>query len=161
MALNRVILFGRIVRDPDYRQTQSGTSVCRFTVACDRQYVNKQTNERECDFIECQAWRGAADFVSRYFQKGSAITVEGSIQNNNYTDNNGVKHYTYVVVADNVGFGGDKRQDSQGGGQQAQTAQTAQNYAHASPQAAAPAQNASVIDVTEFETVLSGDEVPF
>lgn len=114
MALNRVILFGRLTRDPDYRQTQSGTAVCRFTVACDRPFANKQTGERECDFIECQAWRNTADFISRYFQKGSAITVEGSLRNNNYTDNNGVKHYGYVVMADNVGFGGDsKKADNQ------------------------------------------------
>ena len=113
MALNRVILFGRLTREPEMRNTSSGIAVTRFTVACDRQFVNKQTNERECDFIECEAWRNTAEFVSKWFHKGSAITVEGSLRNNNFTDQNGVKHYGYVVSADNVGFGGGKNESGQ------------------------------------------------
>ena len=96
MALNRIILFGRLTKDPEYKQLSSGASVCKFTVACDRGFVNKQTNERESDFIECQAWRGAADFAARWFHKGDAITVEGSLRNNNWTDNDGKKHYSYI-----------------------------------------------------------------
>ena len=113
MALNRVILFGRLTRDPEMRTTSSGIEVTRFTVACDRQFMNKQTNERECDFIEVEAWRNTAVFVAKWFKKGSAITVEGSLRNNNYTDNNGVKHYGYVVSADNVGFAGGKKDSEQ------------------------------------------------
>ena len=113
MALNRVILFGRLTRDPEMRTTSSGIEVTRFTVACDRQFMNKQTNERECDFIEVEAWRNTAVFVAKWFKKGSAITVEGSLRNNNYTDNNGVKHYGYVVSADNVGFAGSKKDSEQ------------------------------------------------
>ena len=113
MALNRVILYGRLTRDPEYKQISSGASVCKFTVACDRGFVNKQTNERESDFIECQAWRGASDFVSRWFHKGDAITVEGSIRNNNWTDNEGKKHYSYIVNAENIGFGGGKKDSEQ------------------------------------------------
>lgn len=155
MALNRVILFGRIVRDPEYRQTTAGTPVCRFTVACDRQFANKQTGEREADFIECQAWRNTADFVSRYFQKGSAITVEGSIRNNNYEDKNGVKHYGYVVMADNVGFGGGKSDNQQNGNYQ-----TA--YQPTAPRAAQPeAEPINISDIVEFEEVLSDGEIPF
>lgn len=145
MALNRVILFGRIVRDPEYRQTTSGTAVCRFTVACDRQFANKQTGEREADFIECQAWRNSADFVSRYFQKGSAITVEGSLRNNNFEDKNGVKHYGYVVMVDNVGFGGSKS-DNQSNAQ----SNTAQSNG-------LPAG----LSADDFEEVLSDGDVPF
>ena len=113
MALNRVILYGRLTRDPEHKQLSSGASVCKFTVACDRGFVNKQTNERESDFIECQAWRGASDFVSRWFHKGDAITVEGSIRNNNWTDNDGKKHYSYIVNAENIGFGGGKKDSEQ------------------------------------------------
>lgn len=118
MALNRIILFGRLTKDPEHKQISSGASVCKFTVACDRQFTNKQTNERECDFIEVQAWRGAADFVSRWFKRGDAITVEGSLRNNNWTDNEGKKHYSYIVNAENIGFGGGKSN----GGEQAQPA---------------------------------------
>lgn len=155
MALNKVILFGRLTKDPDFRQTQSGTPVCKFTVACDRPFANKQTGERECDFIEVQAWRNTAEFVSRYFTKGSAITVEGSIRNNNWTDNNGTKHYGYIVMADNVGFGGSKSDNQQNGNYQPYGQQTA-------PTPAAPAQQSvNIGDIGEFEEILSGGEIPF
>ena len=110
MALNRVILFGRLTKDVDLRRTQTGVAVARFTVACDRQFANKQTGERETDFIECVAWRNTADFVARYFSKGSALTVEGTLQNNNFEDKNGVKHFSYVVIAEQVGFAGSKQE---------------------------------------------------
>lgn len=153
MALNRVILFGRLTRDPEFRQTTAGTPVCKFTVACDRPFANKQTGEREADFIECQAWRNTAEFVSRYFIKGSAITVEGSIRNNNWTDNNGTKHYGYIVMADNVGFGGSKSDSQQ---------QNTQPRFDTIPQAAPPAQNnISIGDIGDFEEILSPGELPF
>lgn len=148
MALNKVILFGRLTKDPDFRQTQSGTAVCRFTVACDRAFANKETGKREADFIECQAWRQTAEFVSRYFQKGSAITVDGSLRNNNYTDNNGVKHYGYVVMADNVGFGGSK---SENAGNQ----QTAPKF-DTVPQSG----GLNIGDLGDFEEIIGG-EPPF
>lgn len=151
MALNRVILFGRIVRDPEYRHTTSGTAVCRFTVACDRQFANKQTGEREADFIECQAWRNTADFVSRYFQKGSAITVEGSLRNNNYEDKSGVKHYGYVVMADNVGFGGSKSDNQQTGQHTPQFGSVP-----------APQDNGlNLGDLGDFEEIISDGDTPF
>ena len=110
MALNRVILFGRLTKDVDLRRTQTGVAIARFTVACDRQYADKQTGKRETDFIECVAWRNTADFVARYFSKGSEITVEGTLQNNNFEDKNGVKHFSYVVIAEQVGFAGSKKE---------------------------------------------------
>lgn len=155
MALNKVILFGRLTKDPDFRQTQSGTAVCRFTVACDRAFANKETGKREADFIECQAWRQTAEFVSRYFQKGSAITVDGSLRNNNYTDNNGVKHYGYVVMADNVGFGGSK----------SDTQQTSQPAGQQVPQfgaVPAPQDNGlNLGDLGDFEEIISDGDTPF
>ena len=101
--MNKVILNGRLTADPDYRQTQNGTAVCRFTVAVNRPY-QKDKEQQEADFISCQAWRGTADFVSRYFSKGKPIIVEGSLRNNNYTDQNGVKHYSMEVLVSNVEF---------------------------------------------------------
>ena len=165
MALNRVILFGRLTRDPEIRQTQSGIAVCKFTVACDRQFKNQQTGERESDFIEVQAWRQTAEFVGRYFSKGDAITVEGSLRNNNYTDNNGVKHYGYIVMADAVGFGGGKSDNRNSGNNQ----QYSDEYAKAGTPKQAQAQQANleqdqglnIGDLGDFEEILSDGEVPF
>ena len=145
MALNRVILFGRLTKDVELRQTNSGISVARFTVACDRQFANKETGKREADFIEVQAWRNTADFVGRYFKKGDAITVEGSIRNNNYEDKNGVKHYSNVVMADNVGFGGSKSDNKSN----AQSNTTQSNGLPAG------------LSADDFEEVLSDGDVPF
>lgn len=147
MALNCIVLFGRLTKDPELKQLSSGASVCRFTVACDRAFVNKQTNERESDFIECQAWRGAADFVARWFKKGDAITVEGSLRNNNWTDNDGKKHYSYIVNAENIGFGGGKQNNAD-----------AEQSAPSQPELPADVQQlAAQVDAI----VESGQEVPF
>ncbi|HAG14814.1 MAG TPA: single-stranded DNA-binding protein [Ruminococcus sp.] len=113
--LNKVILMGRLTRDPEFRQTTSGIPVCRFSIAINRQFTNKQTGERETDFIDCDAWRSTAEFVSRYFNKGNMILVEGQLRNNNYTDNNGVKHYSMRVMVENVSFC-ESKSNSQGGG---------------------------------------------
>lgn len=106
--INKVILMGRLTADPDSGQTQSGTAYCRFTVAIDRKFADKTTGERQADFISCVAWRQTAEFINKYFSKGKMIIVEGTLQNNNYTDSNGVKHYSYHVVADSVSFGESK-----------------------------------------------------
>lgn len=100
--LNKVILMGRLTRDPEFRQTQSGVPHCKFTIAINRQKQKEGT--QEADFIDCDAWRGTAEFVSRYFNKGSMILVEGELRNNNYTDNNGTKHYSMRVLVENVSF---------------------------------------------------------
>jgi len=116
--LNKVILMGRLTRDPEYRQTPSGVPMCRVSIAISRQYTNKQTGEKVDDstFVDCVAWRYTADFISRYFTKGRMILIEGSLRNDNYTDNNGVKHYRMSVTIDNASFCGDgPRQNGQGG----------------------------------------------
>ena len=100
--MNKVILMGRLTANPEVKQTQSGISVCRFTIAVNRPY--QKDKEQEADFITCQAWRNTADFVQRFFAKGKPITVEGSLRNNNYTDQNGVKHYSMEVLVSNVEF---------------------------------------------------------
>lgn len=117
--MNKVILFGRLTHDPEFRQTQSQIPVVRFTVAVDR--PKQKDKEKESDFVECEGWRSTAEFISRYFSKGSAIVVEGQLRNNNYTDSNGVKHYKMKVLVDNVEFGESKKAAEQhGGGQQQQ-----------------------------------------
>ncbi len=105
--LNIVAIMGRLTADPELKTTQSGISVCRFTVAVDRNYA-KPGAERQTDFINCLAWRGTAEFVSKYFSKGQLVAVDGSIQTGSYTDNNGSKRYTFEVVASNVNFTGDR-----------------------------------------------------
>ena len=182
--LNKVILMGRLTRDPEFRQTTSGIPVCRITVAVDRPYRKDQ--EKQADFINVACWRNTAEFVSRYFNKGKMIIVEGSLRNNDYTDNNGVKHYSMDVQADNVSFGESKgasqgggdyaggQQGGYGGGYQQQNGGYQQQGGYApqggyqnapaasAPRPAAPAQDAlSIGEIGEFEEILSDGEVPF
>ena len=110
--LNKVILMGRLVADPELKQTASNISVCKFTIAINRPFVPKDGGEKQSDFINIVVWRNTAEFVSKYFSKGKMIIVEGALRNNNYTDSNGTKHYTIEVHADNVSFGGDKKDDA-------------------------------------------------
>lgn len=105
--VNCAILMGRLRKDPELRTTQSGTSVTSFTVAVDRDYV-RQGEERQTDFINVVSWRQTAEFVSRYFQKGSMIAVQGSIQTRNYEDKHGNKRTAVEVIADKVSFCGSK-----------------------------------------------------
>lgn len=100
-------MMGRLCADPEFRQTQSQIPVCRFRIAIDRPKTKE--GQKESDFINCVAWRSSAEFISRYFSKGSMIIVEGQMRNNDYTDNNGVKHYSYEVLCDNVSFGESKK----------------------------------------------------
>ena len=107
--LNRIIIMGRLVRDPEMRSTQSGVAVCGFSIACDRNIVNKQSGERETDFFDVTAWRSTAEFVSKYFAKGRMIVVEGRLQQRSYTDKQGNKRTAVDIVADNVYFGDSKK----------------------------------------------------
>ena len=110
--LNVVAIMGRLVADPELRTTTQGNSVCSFRIACDRSYV-QQGQERQADFIDIVAWRQQADFVSKYFQKGSMIAIEGRLQTRQYQDKNGNNRTAVEVVANNISFAGAKRQDSQ------------------------------------------------
>lgn len=103
MAFNRVILVGNLVADPELKTTTNGTSVTRFRIAVNRNFT--RTGEQpKTDFFDIVAWRQTAEFVSRYFTKGRPILVSGTLQNNNWTDNNNVKHYSVEIVADEVTF---------------------------------------------------------
>ena len=99
---------GRLVADPELKKTQNGTSVCSFRIAVDRNVTNKQTGERATDYINVIAWRQTAEFVCKYFRKGSMIALEGSLQSRSYTDKDGNNRTAYDVVANNVFFTGSK-----------------------------------------------------
>ena len=173
--INKVILMGRLTADPELRQTPSGVSVCRFRIAVNRPYADKQTGERQTDFINIVAWRASADFVARYFSKGKMIIVEGSLRNNDYTDQNGVKHYSMEVMADNVTFGESKNasnggnngfapNNNYGGYSQPapyQNQMPQQNPAPVQPQQqSVPNESLQIGDLSDFE-VLSDGDVPF
>lgn len=147
--LNSVNLMGRLVADPELRQTQTGLAVCSFRIAVDRNHLNAN-KERETDFIDIVAWRKTAEFVTQYFVKGAMIIVQGSIQTRNYEDKNGNKRIAVEVVADSVLFG-EKKQNPAGaptpqyGSQPAQPQQYAQPPQYApqpAPYGAAPQQYA-------------------
>ena len=141
--LNSAILMGRLVADPEIRTTTNGVSVSSFRIAVDRAY-QKQGEERQADFIDIVAWRQTAEFVSRYFKKGSMIAVQGSIQTRSYEDKQGNKRTAVEVVADNVSFCGSKSEN-------------------AAPQASYPpvANNATKPTAATFEAVEDDDDLPF
>ena len=143
--LNKAILMGRLVADPELKQTTSNIAVCKFTIAINRPFVPKDGGERQSDFINIVVWRNTAEFVSKYFTKGKMIIVEGALRNNNYTDKDGVKHYSLEVHADNVSFGGDKKSDDASAEQKQQKQESKADVPD--------------FDLSEFE-VLDGD-VPF
>lgn len=124
--LNKCIMMGRLCDDPEFRQTQSQIPVCRFRIAINR--PKSKDGQDKADFINCVAWRSSAEFVSRYFSKGSMIIIEGRMQNNDYTDGNGVKHYSYEVLCDNVTFGESKKAQDGAAPQQQYQPQPQQGY---------------------------------
>ena len=113
--LNHIDLMGRLTRDPELRYTQSQTPVASFTLAVDRDFSSRDTGERQTDFIDCVAWRSTAEFVSKYFQKGSMAAVSGRLQIRDWTDREGGKRRSAEVVVDNVYFGESKRSREGGG----------------------------------------------
>ena len=107
--LNRIVIMGRLVRDPELRTTQSGISVTSFTVAVDRDFKNRESGEKSTDFIDVVAWRQTAEFVCKYFAKGSLAVVEGRLQIRDWKDRDGNNRRSAEVVADNVYFGSSRR----------------------------------------------------
>lgn len=111
--LNRITVMGRLTRDPELRKTASGLSCANFALAVERDVAGSQTGKRETDFIDCVAWRATADFVSKYFQKGSMAVVSGRLQIRPWQDKNGNNRRTAEIVADNIYFGSTKKDASQ------------------------------------------------
>ncbi|HOO06818.1 MAG: single-stranded DNA-binding protein [Ruminococcus sp.] len=175
--MNKVILVGRLVADPELRQTQNGVASCRIRIAVDRKFADKSTGERQSDFINCTAWRQTAEFISRYFSKGKLIAVEGSLRTGSYTDKNhpDVTHYTTDVFVDNVEFVGGKSESGGNGGNQNYNNggynnggyNAGNNGFQAPPAQSAPSQPApqnndmSYGNLSDFEEILSDGDVPF
>lgn len=114
--LNHIVIMGRLTRDPELRYTQSQTPVASFTLAVDRDFGGRDGAERQTDFIDCVAWRSTAEFVSKYFQKGSMAVASGRLQLRDWTDRDGNKRRSAEVVVDNMYFGESKRRDNGEGG---------------------------------------------
>ena len=111
MALNQVIIMGRVTKELEIKQTPSGAAVLSFTVAVDRYSKNE---EKAADFISCVAWNKTAEFIGKYFGKGRMIAVTGNLRTRNYEDKNGVKHYVTEVWVDNADFTGEPRNENNG-----------------------------------------------
>ena len=107
--LNQIVLMGRLTRDPELRYTQSQTPVASFRIAVDRDYSSRDGGEKQTDFIDIVAWRQQAEFVTKYFTKGSMVIVTGRLQMRDWTDRDGNKRTSAEVVADRVRFGESKR----------------------------------------------------
>lgn len=110
--LNRVILMGRLVADPELKTTNSGVSVCSFRIAVDRNYV-KNGEQRQADFFDIVAWRSSAEFVCRHFTKGSLIAVDGQLQTRQYQTKDGSNRSAVEVVADSISFTGERKEQKQ------------------------------------------------
>ncbi len=115
--LNHIVLMGRLTRDPELRQTQSGISVVSFRIAVDRDFQSRDGGDKQADFIDIVAWRSTAEFVSKYFTKGRMAVVSGRLQVREWTDKENNKRYSTEVVADNVYFGDSKPSGQASGGQ--------------------------------------------
>ena len=137
--MNKVILMGRLTKDPEYSQTPSGVNVTRFSIAVNRRFAKE--GQQQADFINCTAWRQQAEFIYRYFRKGSMIAVVGSIQTRSWDSPDGKKQYATDVVADEVYFTGSK-QDSE---------------EHVQPMPTVPEQAFS----DDFEEFSDNEELPF
>ena len=152
--LNHIVIMGRLTRDPELRRTASGVAVASFSVAVDRDFGNRESGEKETDFIDCVAWRQTGEFVSKYFTKGSMIVVSGRLQIRSWNDKDGNKRRTAEVVADNVYFGESKRGSEGGnayggntyGGNAYGAAPAAPAYGGYSAPAAAPASDFAMLD---------------
>lgn len=177
--LNRVVLMGRLVADPELKTTQTGVSVTSFRIAVDRNYV-KQGEERKADFIDIVCWRQQAEFVCRYFGKGAMIAVDGQLQTRTYQAKDGTNRYVVEVIADNVSFTGERRDSNYGGssygsntygGGQSYNAPSyggSQSYGAPAPQPAyqAPAQQAPQPSYqsgsnADFQDMPLDDDLPF
>ena len=148
--LNHIVIMGRLTRDPELRRTGSGVAVTSFSLAVDRDFGNKESGERETDFIDCVAWRQTGEFVSKYFAKGRMAVVSGRLQIRNWTDKEGNKRRTAEVVADNVYFGDSKRDGDNGnssyGGNAYGAAPAAPSFGgYSAPAASAPASDFAML----------------
>lgn len=156
--LNVVAIMGRLVADPELRTTQQGTNVCTFRIACERSYTPKG-QQRQADFIDVIAWRQQAEFVCRYFQKGSMIAVEGSLQTRQYQDKQGSNRTAVEVLANNISFAGANASDKPAA---RDFDQQTQNYTHEAKSAqSAPQPDYTQGSMDDFAVINDTDDLPF
>ena len=141
-SLNKVILIGHMTADPELKQTPSGVSVCSFSIGVTRKYTKGE--QSQSDFINIVAWRQTAEFIARYFRKGTAICICGSLQTRTWTDNNGNKRYATEVIADEASFV-ERKSESVG---------RTDSYS-------APAFNTPISEAPKFEEIAGDDDLPF
>ncbi len=151
--LNVIALMGRLVADPELRHTPNGIATCTFCIAVDRSFV-RQGEERKADFINIVAWRASAEFVCKYFHKGSLIAVNGSLQSRNYEDKNGNKRTSFEVVAENIHFAGSKESSSNYSGSNSNNMNNSRNETSA-PSGFSAGSN------DDFSVVSDNDDLPF
>ena len=149
LNLNKVVLCGRLTADPELKQTQSGIAVVSFTLAVNRRFVKSAdgSNGSQADFINLVAWRQTAEFIARYFKKGSSLCVTGSIQTRSWSDTQGQKRYATEVVVDEAMFV-DSRNDGAGAAQYVPDAYGSPSFSSAG-------------DAPNFEEVKTDDDLPF
>ena len=148
LNLNKVILCGRLTADPGLKQTQNGIAVVSFSLAVNRRFTRGADgqNNSQADFINCVAWRQTAEFISRYFKKGSSLCVTGSIQTRTWSDNTGAKRYATEVVVDEAMFV-DSRNDSAGSASYVPDAYGSPSFSSG--------------DAPNFEEIKTDDDLPF
>lgn len=153
LNLNEVILGGHLTSDPELQQTQSGIPVCSFSVAVNRRRSGE--GKQEVDFINCRAWRATAEFLCRYFRKGSSVCIVGSIQTSSWTDQNNQKRYSTEVVADKISFVDSKGENS------ASVAPNASAPTNSAPTYIPDAYTANSGGQAQFELVDASEDLPF
>lgn len=166
---NKVILGGRLTADPELRQTQTGIPVASFSIAVsrrtrsqqDQQGAMQQQQQPTADFFTCTAWRTQAEFISRYFRKGSAICIVGTIQNRSWTDQQGVKHYATDIIVDEINFVDSKSDNPMGDTPGYQSAPPMQQYAPETNYASNRNNNNMDDEIAKFEDLQSDDDLPF
>ncbi len=149
LNLNKVVLCGRLTADPELKQTQNGIAVVSFTLAVNRRFSRGADgqNNSQADFISCVAWRQTAEFISRYFKKGSSLCITGSIQTRTWNDNTGAKRYATEVVVDEAMFV-DSRSDSAGSASYVPDAYGSPSFSSGS-------------EAPNFEEIKTDDDLPF
>ncbi len=144
--LNSISIMGRLSSDPQLRRTASGKAVASFSVACERDFKNQQTGEKEVDFIECVAWGGTAEMVEKYFHKGQMAVATGRLQLRDWTDKNGQKRRTAEILINSVYFCGSKENGSQ--------ANSGADNGYSTPAYQAPAPAANFVELEDDDAQL-------
>ena len=163
IVLNIVALMGRLVYDPELKTTQNGTNVCSFRIAVDRSFT-RQGEERKADFIDVTAWRQTAEFVSKYFQKGSMIAIEGSLQTRQYQDKQGNNRTEVEVLANHISFAGPKAAEKpavRDFDQQTENHVREANAAHSAPQKPQNVPEYSQGSADDFSVIDDSEDLPF